>query len=176
MCPSCIQSRCSGHATVLLTAVCSTIQELTAAKIEGMRAASAEAYRHIDEAAAACNNQPKKQLHAVRPTAPGMPLSFGSQIHRVQVKFSAASAKTAVDDAFQEERSAVAVRARDALSLVLTSLEVCADGDAGAHAALAPALLHAVQSVQSQGSVKFVLLPPQGGKAGVGTVVHDRSP
>ena len=28
MCPNCIQSRCSGHATVLLTAVGSTIQLL----------------------------------------------------------------------------------------------------------------------------------------------------
>ena len=158
---------------MLLTAVGSTIQELTAAKIEGMRAASAEAYRRIDEAAAACTNQPNnKQLHAVRPTAPGMPLSFGSQIHRAQVKSSAASAKTAVDDAFQEERSAVAVRARDALSLVLTTLEVCADGDVGANAALAPALLHALQSVQSQGSVQFVLLPPQGGKPGVGKITR----
>lgn len=88
----------------------------------------------------------------------------------MQVKSSATSAKAAVDVVCREERSAVAVRQRDALSLVLTTLEVVADGDVGASDSLAPALLHAVKHVLSQGSVKFVLKPPPGGMVGVGTV------
>jgi hypothetical protein len=75
------------------------------------------------------------------------------------------------------ERIRVATRTRDALNLVLTTLEIAEDGDNGIQLGLAPALLHAVHSVRSHAVAQFVLTPPrQGGDAAASlwTVVAER--
>ena len=75
------------------------------------------------------------------------------------------------------ERIRVAARTRDALNLVLTTLEIAADGDDGIQLGLAPALLQAVHSVRSHAVAQFVLTPPRrGGDAAdsMWTVVAER--
>ena len=117
----------------------------------------------IDAAAAACTNQPKRTYAAVRLSAPDL-------------KSSAAAAQVVVDELCHDERCDIAICARDALNLVLTSLEVAADGDTGASAGLAPALLQAVRSVRSFSRMQLTLMPPLAGRTVVGTVLMTRLP
>ena len=157
----CARSRCAGHATLQLAAVCSTIQQLTAAKMAYVDSIANDMRNCIDAAAAACSNQPKR-------TPAPVPLSA------CDLKSSAASAQVSVDEFCHDERCDIAICARDALNLVLTSLEVAADGDTGASAGLAPALLQAVRSVRSLGRMQLTLTVA--GRADVGTVLMTRLP
>jgi hypothetical protein len=74
------------------------------------------------------------------------------------------------------ERIVAATVTHDALNLVLTTLEIAADGDDGIQTGFAPALLQALRSVESHAVAKFVITPPQqggGALAGLWTVKAD---
>ena len=70
--------------------------------------------------------------------------------HRYKIYDEIDSAEGGTTNICCEERLAFAECVRDAFNLVLTSLEVAADGDPGAKSGLAPALLHAVRSVMDR--------------------------
>ena len=70
--------------------------------------------------------------------------------HRNKIYDVIDSAQVGTTKICYDERLAFAECCRDALNLVLTSLEVAADGWPGAKSGLAPALLHAVRSVMDR--------------------------
>jgi len=57
------------------------------------------------------------------------------------------------------ERIRVAARTRDALNLLLLTMEIALDGDDGFRSGFAPALLHAVDIVRSVKIAQFALTP-----------------
>ena len=77
-----------------------------------------------------------------------------------QICTLAASCIASADMLRRQERIDAATRAHQALDLLLTTLEVAADGGAGVSDGFAPALLDALCSVQTQPFERFELLKP----------------
>lgn len=136
LCPDCSCSKCLSHRTFKVSSICSTIQQLCAAKLDAIDTTYDAFIKEIGATSTtrAVHSKSKSKASARTPNL----LAQANIIRR-------------------EERVKVAQCTRDALNLVLMTFEIAADGDDGISDGFAPALLQAVRSVQAAHARQFRL-------------------
>lgn len=156
LCPDCSCSKCLSHRTFKVSSICSTIQQLCAAKLDAIDTTYDAFIKEIGATSTtrAVHSKSKSKVW----TSVAASFSWLSYSHtRSQASARTPNLLAQANIIRREERVKVAQCTRDALNLVLMTFEIAADGDDGISDGFAPALLQAVRSVQTAHARQFRL-------------------